>query len=129
MSLYLKQSAILFGFTLLGEALHRLLPLPIPAAVYGLVLLFVALYLKIVKVEQINKVSDFLLTILPVLFVSPAVNLLESWGILAPQVVTIALLVVSSTILVFLVAGVVAQLFLQKGARPWIGFLNFLFCR
>ena len=41
MSLYLKQSAILFGFTLLGEALHRLLPLPIPAAVYGLVLLFV----------------------------------------------------------------------------------------
>ena len=114
MSLYLKQSAILFGFTLLGEALHRLLPLPIPAAVYGLVLLFVALCLKIVKVEQINKVSDFLLTILPILFVSPAVNLLESWGILAPQVVTIALLVVSSTILVFLVAGVVAQLFCRK---------------
>ena len=114
MSLYLKQSAILFGFTLLGEALHRLLPLPIPAAVYGLVLLFVALCLKIVKVEQINKVSDFLLTILPILFVSPAVNLLESWSILAPQVVTIALLVVSSTILVFLVAGVVAQLFCRK---------------
>ena len=114
MSLYLKQSAILFGFTLLGEALHRLLPLPIPAAVYGLVLLFAALCLKIVKVEQISKVSDFLLTILPILFVSPAVNLLESWGILAPQVVAIALLVVSSTILVFFVAGVVAQLFCGK---------------
>ena len=114
MSLYLKQSALLFGFTLLAEALHRLLPLPIPAAVYGLVLLFAALCLKIVKVEQISKVSDFLLTILPILFVSPAVNLLESWGILAPQVVTIALLVVSSTILVFLVAGVVAQLFCRK---------------
>ena len=114
MTLYLKQSAWIFGFTLLGEALHRLLPLPIPAAVYGLVLLFVALCLKLVKVEQINKVSDFLLTILPILFVSPAVNLLESWGIVAPPVIPIALLVVSSTVLVFAVAGVVSQLFCRK---------------
>lgn len=114
MTLYLKQSAWIFGFTLLGEALHRLLPLPIPAAVYGLVLLFVALCLKIVKVEQINKVSDFLLTILPILFVSPAVNLLESWGILAPHVIPIALLVISSTVLVFAVAGLISQLFCRK---------------
>lgn len=114
MTLYLKQSAWIFGFTLLGETLHRLLPLPIPAAVYGLVLLFVALCLKLVKVEQINKVSDFLLTILPILFVSPAVNLLESWGIVAPHVIPIVLLVVSSTILVFAVAGVVSQLFCRK---------------
>lgn len=111
---YLKQSAIIFGFSLLGEALNRLLPLPIPAAVYGLVLLFAALCLKIVKVEQIDKVSDFLLTILPILFVSPAVNLLESWGIVAPHVVTIALLVLSSTILVFAVAGVISQLICGK---------------
>ena len=111
---YLKQSAWIFGFTLLGEALQRLLPLPIPAAVYGLVLLFAALCLKLIKVEQINKVSDFLLTILPILFVSPAVNLLESWGILAPHVIPIALLVLSSTILVFAVAGVVSQLFCRK---------------
>ena len=114
MTLYLKQSAWIFGFTLLGEALHRLRPLPIPAAVYGLVLLFVALCLKLVKAEQINKVSDFLLTILPILFVSPAVNLLESWGIVAPHVIPIALLVVSSTVLVFAVAGVVSQLFCRK---------------
>lgn len=114
MNLYLKQSALLFGFTLLGEALHRLLPLPIPAAVYGLVLLFVALCLKIVKVEQINKVCDFLLTILPILFVSPAVNLLESWGIVAPHVIPIALLVLSSTVLVFVVAGLISQLFCRK---------------
>lgn len=111
---YLKQSAWIFGFTLLGEALQWLLPLPIPAAVYGLVLLFAALCLKLIKVEQISKVSDFLLTILPILFVSPAVNLLESWGIVAPHVIPIALLVLSSTVLVFAVAGVVAQLICGK---------------
>lgn len=114
MAVYLKQSALIFGFSLLGEALNRLIPLPIPAAVYGLVLLFAALCLKLVKVEQISKVSDFLLTILPILFVSPAVNLLESWNILAPQVIPIALLVISSTILVFAVAGLISQLFCGK---------------
>ena len=114
MAEYLKQSAIIFGFSLLGEALNRLIPLPIPAAVYGLVFLFAALCLKLIKVEQINKVSDFLLTILPILFVSPAVNLMESWNIVAPQVIPIALLVISSTILVFAVAGVISQLFCRK---------------
>ena len=122
MAVYLKQSALIFGFSLLGEALNRLIPLPIPAAVYGLLFLFLALCLKLVKVEQINKVSDFLLAILPLLFVSPAVNLLESWNILAPHVIPIALLVLSSTILVFAVAGIIAQLFCRKedgnGSNP-----------
>ena len=116
MSVFLKQSAIIFGFTLLGEALHRLIPLPIPAAVYGLVFLFAALCLKLVKVEQIDKVSSFLLMILPILFVSPAVNLLESWEILEPHVLSISLLVVSSTVLVFVIAGVVSQLLCRKEA-------------
>lgn len=114
MTVYLKQSALIFGFTLLGEALSRLIPLPIPAAVYGLVLLFAALCLKLVKVEQISKVSDFLLTILPILFVSPAVNLLESWGILAPHILPIVLIVVASTVLVFIVAGLISQVLCRK---------------
>ena len=111
---YIGQFLYILLFTVLGEFLQAVIPLPIPAAVYGLVLLFAALCLKLVKVEQINKVSDFLLTILPILFVSPAVNLLESWGILAPHVISISLLVLSSTILVFAVAGLVAQLFCKK---------------
>lgn len=114
MANYLRQCAIIFGFTLLGEALNRLIPLPIPAAIYGLLLLFAALCLKIVKVEHVDKISNFLLTILPFLFVAPAVNLLESWGILAPQIVPIILLIVSSTILVFAIAGVLAQALAKK---------------
>ena len=109
MTKYLRQFLLIFGFTLLGEALNRLLPLPIPAAVYGLVLLLVAMCLKIIKVEQVKQISDFLLTILPVLFVSPAVTLMESWGILAPAILPIALLVISSTVIVFVVAGLVSQ--------------------
>ena len=98
MAVYLHQCALLFGFTLMGEALNRLLPLPIPAAVYGLILLFLALCLKIVKVEQIEKVSRFFLTIMPVLFVSPAENLLESCGIQQPQILPEVLQVDATTV-------------------------------
>ena len=117
MAVYLRQCALLFGFTLMGEALNRLLPLPIPAAVYGLILLFLALCLKIGKVEQIEKVSRFFLTIMPVLFVSPAVNLLESWGILQPHILPVVLLVVASTVLVFVIAGLVTQALCPKEDR------------
>ena len=112
---YLRQGLLIFGFTLLGEALHVLLPLPIPAAIYGLVLLFVALCLRIVKVEHIKQLSGFLLTIMPVLFVAPAVNLLESWGILLPNLGYILLLIAVSTILVFAVSGLICQAVCKMG--------------
>ncbi len=111
---YLRQGLLIFGFTLLGEALHELLPIPIPAAIYGLVLLFVALCLHIVKVEQIKQLSGFLLTIMPILFVSPAVNLFESWGLLLPNLGLILLLIGVSTVLVFAVSGLVCQAVCKK---------------
>ena len=56
---YLSQFLIILGFTLAGEALQRIIPLPIPASVYGLALLFTALCLKIVKVEQVKTTGSF----------------------------------------------------------------------
>lgn len=103
------------GFTLLGEALQRLIPLPIPASVYGLALLFTALCLKIVKVDQIKEVGGFLTSILPVLFVSPAVGIVDCWALIQPNLLTLVLLVLASTAITFGVAGKVTQLFTKKG--------------
>ncbi len=79
---YLSQFLIILGFSLAGECLQRWIPLPIPASVYGLVLLFAALCLKIVKLDQIRRAGSFLISILPVLFVSPVVGILENWGLI-----------------------------------------------
>lgn len=111
---YLRQGLLIFGFTLLGEALHVLLPFPIPAAIYGLVLLFCALCLKIVKVAHVKQFSSLLLTLMPMLFVAPAVNLLESWGLLLPNLGYILLLIGISTVLVFAVSGIVCQAACKK---------------
>ena len=50
---------IISGFTLLGELLHNLLPLPVPSSVYGMILLFIALLVGIVKEEQIKELQEF----------------------------------------------------------------------
>ena len=111
---YLTQFLIIMGFTLLGEALQRLIPLPIPASVYGLTLLFLALCLKIVKVEQVKETGGFLTSILPILFVSPAVGIVEDWGLIADRLVPIVLILVGSTVASFGISGRVAQAILKK---------------
>ena len=112
---YLSQFLIILGFTFLGEALQRIVPLPIPASVWGLVLLFSALCLKIIRVEQVKETGGFLSSILPILFVAPAVGIVEHWALIREQFLPIALLLMASTALTFGIAGKVTGLFLKKG--------------
>ena len=112
---YLSQFLIILGFTLTGEALQRVIPLPIPASVYGLALLFTALCLKIVKVEQVRDTGTFLTSILPLLFVSPAVGIVDDWALIRNDLLPILLLLVGSTVLTFGISGRIAQRFLKKG--------------
>ena len=112
---YLNQFLIILGFTLLGEVLQRVVPLPIPASVYGIVLLFLSLCFGLVKVEQVKDAGGFLTSILPVLFVSPIVGILENWGLIKSAVVPIVLLTLASTVLTFAISGTVTQAFVKKG--------------
>ena len=114
---YLSQFLIIMGFTLAGEALQRLIPLSIPASVYGLALLFAALCLGLVKVEQVKEVGGFLTSILPILFVSPTVGIVEHWALIRPQLLPIALLLVASTVLTFGISGRTAQRLAKKGGE------------
>ena len=113
---YLSQFLIILAFTLAGEALQRLIPLPIPASVYGLVLLFLALCVKLVKVDQVKQVGGFLISLLPFLFVSHVVGIVEHWSAIRAQIFPICLLIVATTVLVFGVSGSLTQL-LRKGGK------------
>lgn len=114
---YLTQFLIIISFTLAGEALQSLIPLPIPAAVYGLVLLFAALCLKIVKVHQVKKTGGFLASLLPLLFVATTVGIAEQWDLIAPRIVPILLLLIISTILTFAISGRITQWVIGKGGK------------
>ena len=106
---YLSQFLIIMGFTLVGEALQRLVPLPIPASVYGLVLLFLALCTGIVKLEQVKESGEFLRSVMPVLFVAPTVSIMENWAVIRAELLPLTLLLVSSTAVTFGVSGIITQ--------------------
>lgn len=114
---YLAQLLIILGFTFAGEALNRLIPLPIPAAVYGLVLLFLGLSTGLVKVEKIKTVSNWLIGIMGIFFVAPVVNLLDSWAAIKDALLPVLVIVVLSTVAVFAAAGIVTQWLRRKGGR------------
>lgn len=114
---YIKQLLIIILFSLSGEALASLIPLPVPAAIYGLVLLLVALMTGCLKAEAIADTARFGIGIMPILFVAPAVNILENWGVIAPNLVPIVVIMVLSTFIVFIVSGVITQLLLRKEGK------------
>lgn len=111
---YLYQFARIMAFCFLGEILHEVLPLPIPASIYGLILLLAALKTGLVKLEQVKEVGNFLTGIFPLLFVPAAVGVMELWGELGEMIIPILLAIVPVTILVLASAGRTTQSFSRK---------------
>ncbi len=112
---YLTQFLIILAFTALGEFLAYLIPLPIPAAIYGIVLLLIALCTGLLKPKHIDQTARFLTSLLPLLFVAPTVSILSCWGIIQANLVGICVIVAVSTGVVFLISGLVTNLLLKKG--------------
>lgn len=114
---YLKQAFVILAFSLAGQALQKYIPLPIPAAIYGFVLLFIALSTGLLKESHIDGTAGFLTKLLPVLFIAPAVNLLSYWDLIAAKWAGIITTVVVSTFCVFGVAGLVTKHLSRKEAK------------
>lgn len=111
---YLRQFLIILAVSFLGEVCRALLPWPIPASIYGMALLFLALETGLVKLEQVRDAAGFLTSVLPVLFVAPAVNLLDCWQDVAPVAFQIGAIIVVSTAVTFAVGGKVTQWLLNR---------------
>ena len=115
---YLRQFCLIMLISFLGEILHYFLPLPVPASIYGLVILFVGLVSGVVKLSAVEETGRFLIEIMPVMFIPAAVGLLESWGILAPIWIPIVGITLITTILVMVLAGKVTQFVLHMEKEP-----------
>ncbi len=106
---YIPQVLCILLFSFLGELLQAVIPLPIPAAIYGLVLLLIALMTGLVKEKSVADVSAFFLSAMPVLFVAPVTKILQYWGLISPNLAAIIIIMVVSTVVVFAVAGLVTK--------------------
>ena len=110
----LRQFSIILLFSFLGEILYLFIPLPIPASVCGLLLMFAALYTGILKLEQVKEAAVFLIEIMPVMFIPAAVGLLDAWPVLQPILIPVMLITFLTTIIVMAVTGQVTQRLIRK---------------
>ena len=114
---YLRQFLIILLLSFLGEVLNRILSFPIPASVDGLVLMLIALCTGILKVDQVKEASDFLIEIMPIMFIPAAAGLVESWGVLKPVILPVGVITVVTTVVVMAVTGLVTQGMIRKEKR------------
>ena len=106
---YLRQFLLILFISFLGELLKYFLPLPIPASIYGMVILFIGLLSGIIKLDAVKDVGKFLIEIMPVMFIPAGVGLMESWGELKAVLVPVLVITLVSTIVVMVVSGRVPQ--------------------
>lgn len=111
---YVRQFLVILGFSFLGEMLKEVLPLPIPASIYGLVLLFAALELGVIKVEAVRDTGKFLIEIMPLMFIPAGAGLIDAWDALKPMFVPTAVILTVSTVIVMAVSGRAAQFVIRR---------------
>ena len=113
---FIKQLLIILGVTFVGEALHFLLPLPVPASIYGLLMLL-CLCFKVFPLRAVEETGDFLIDLMPALFIPATVGVMAAWDVLQPVLLQVALITFLSLIVVMAVSGRVTQWALRREAK------------
>ena len=111
---YLRQFGIILAVTCVGEIMKYFIPLPIPGSIYGLILMFVLLLAKVIKVDHVKETGEFLIEIMPLMFIPAGVGLITSWSQLQSFLVPLLVITVVSTFVVMIVTGKVTDFLISK---------------
>ena len=111
---YLRQLAIILVICFVGEALNKLLNIPIPGNVIGMIIMLIALLSGVLKLEAIEDVTDFLLKHLAFFFVPAGVGIISSMDIIASNLIPLISVILLSTTVVMVVTGITVQI-LKRG--------------
>lgn len=114
---YVKQLAVILLISFAGELLNALLPFPVPASIYGMVLLFVGLLTGLIRLEWVKEAGLFLVEIMPVFFIPVCVGLLDSWVNIKPFWLPLVVITCLTTVIVMVVTGRTAQSILRRGKK------------
>lgn len=114
---YIKQLLIILTVSLLAEVLEAIIPLPVAASVYGLFLMLIGLYTKIIPLSQVEGVADYLVSIMAIMFVPPTVAIMTSFEQLKTMLIPLFVISFVTTILVMVATGKTAQFLLKRGKK------------
>lgn len=110
---YVKQLLLILTICFIGELCRYFIPLPVPASIYGLVLMLLCLVTRIIKLEQVDETASFLVNIMPVMFIPAGVGLIDSYTALQPHLTAIVFITLATTLIVIGITGFTAQAVLK----------------
>ena len=110
---YIKQLAVILAVSFAGEGLNRLIPLPVPAGIYGIVILFLLLVTKALPLSAVEDTGDFLIEIMPLMFIPAAVGIIDSWSGMKSSAAAYVAICLVSTVIVMGVAGKAVEIVLK----------------
>lgn len=105
----LKQFLVILLISFIGEILNLVLPLPIPASIYGMTILFLGLVSGLIKLDDVKEAGKFLIEIMPVMFIPAGVGLMSSFGVLKPMLLPVSVITIVVLVAVMAVSGKVSQ--------------------
>ena len=114
-----KQFFVIFGCLALGEIIVWATGIKLPSSIIGMLLLASFLKMKWVKLEWVEKISEFLLANLGFFFVPPGVAIMLYLDVIQKELLPIAMATVISTVLVLVVTGHLHQ-FVVKAERKFL---------
>ena len=114
---FLQQAVMIAAITFAAEIIKYFVPLPVPASIYGLLLLFILLKTGILKLEQIEDVGGLLLELMPLLLVPASVSFLTVLDMIQGMLLPVLIMGFVGTVVVMMVTGMVSQALVRRGGE------------
>lgn len=111
---FIKQIAIIMGCLAIGELLVYLSGIKVPSSIIGMILLFLLLRFKWIKVDDVSGISTFLLKNMGIFFVPPCIEIMKYYGIIKLSFFPILTATIFSTLLVAFFTGLSHQFFRSR---------------
>lgn len=114
-----NQLAVILGLWAIGEYISSFIQniVVIPGSIIGMILLFALLKFKVVKLENINEVSNFFLDNMAIFFIPAGVSLIKSLNLISENIIVLMITIVVSTIIVMYVTGKLVDIMIDRKTK------------
>lgn len=117
-----KQLFWIFLFSFMGEIVSAIISsfIAIPGSVIGMVLLFIALHTKALRLEQVDEIGTWLTDNMGIFFVPAGVGLMANFGVLADTWWQLLIIMAVTTVLMMAFVGKIVQFVKRKVEKAFV---------
>ena len=111
-----NQLALIFGIWAIGEYISSFIKdiIVIPGSIIGMILLFILLQWKVLKIDKIKEVSNFFLDNMAIFFIPAGVSLINSLSIIRDNMFVLIVSIALSTVIVMYITGIVVEKMIRR---------------